>query len=100
MNELANMNDKVRKMIPEMTMVTQGLNCIQDREGLFQAIRDFNTFTKDNDPYKEHDFGSLKWEGEMIFWKIDYWDGEFHNGCDPKDSECKRVITIMLSEEY
>ena len=46
------------------------------------AVQQFNTFTVDNDPYREHDFGSLDYQGEKIFWKIDcYQNGsDYHAG--------------------
>lgn len=31
------------------------------------AVQHFDTFTPDNDPYGEHDFGTLSWGGEQIF---------------------------------
>jgi hypothetical protein len=34
----------------------------------------FDSFTADNDPHHEHDFGSIDYEGVRIFWKIDYYD--------------------------
>jgi hypothetical protein len=32
----------------------------------------FDTFTNDNDPHRERDFGSFDLDGEKLFWKIDY----------------------------
>jgi len=31
------------------------------------AVQHFDTFTPDNDPYGEHDVGTLSWGGEQIF---------------------------------
>ena len=39
-----------------------------------QGIQQFDAFDERNDPYGEHDFGSLSVEGRRIFWKIDYYD--------------------------
>ena len=36
------------------------------------AVAAFDTFSADNDPYGEHDFGSFELDGEKLFWKIDY----------------------------
>jgi hypothetical protein len=57
---------------------------------------------KGNDPYGEHDFGSLDMMGERIFWKIDYYDLAFRAGSPaPDDPEVtRRVLTIMLASEY
>ena len=37
------------------------------------AVIAFNAFTNDNDPHREHDFGSVDLDGEKLFWKIDYY---------------------------
>ncbi len=66
------------------------------------AVRAFNHFTSDNDPYGEHDFGSLSLAGQTLFWKIDYYDLSLACGsADPADpSVTRRVLTIMLASEY
>jgi hypothetical protein len=66
------------------------------------AVRAFNDFTKDNDPYGEHDFGALTIQGQSLFFKIDYFDNSLsvHSG-NPADDGCtRRVMTIMLASEY
>jgi hypothetical protein len=69
---------------------------------IFSKIRNFEKFTPDNDPYKEHDFGSVEHEGLKIFWKIDYYAPDMMHGsenpADPKQTI--RVLTIMLASEY
>ena len=67
---------------------------------IYTKVYNFKNFTEDNDPYGEHDFGSLKVAGEKVFWKIDYYDENLKNWCDPLDPDCQRVLTIMLAEEY
>ena len=62
----------------------------------------FNDFTADNDPHREHDFGSFELDGEKLFWKIDCFDlaAEFGSE-DPTDpKKTLRVLTVMLAEEY
>jgi Protein of unknown function (DUF3768) len=51
---------------------------------------------------EEHDFGSFEADGHMIYFKIDYFDHDLSmHSPDPADpSVNKRVITIMLAEEY
>ena len=73
---------------------------INDLVSLSRSVESFSSFTEDNDPYGEHDFGSLKFEGQKIFWKIDYYDQDLTYWCDPLDKVCRRVLTVMLAEEY
>ena len=67
-----------------------------------RAVREFQAFTPDNDPYGEHDFGSLNLAGQVLFWKIDYYDRALEHGSeDPANpSLTRRLITVMLAEEY
>tara|TARA_Y100000815_G_C12948051_1_gene351839 strand:- start:59 stop:265 length:207 start_codon:yes stop_codon:yes gene_type:complete len=67
-----------------------------------KAVAEFNDFTSDNDPYGEHDFGTLTVGGRRINWKIDYYDNDLKYGSpDPADpSVTTRVLTIMLASEY
>ena len=66
------------------------------------AVRAFDRFTSDNDPYGEHDFGSFDLRGQKLFWKIDYYDLSLTYGsedpCDP--TKTQRVLTVMLASEY
>ncbi len=64
------------------------------------SVRTFSSFTEDNDPYGEHDFGSLAWYGQKVFWKIDYYDQSLAAWCDPLSPDCNRVLTIMRADEY
>ena len=56
----------------------------------------------DNDPHREHDFGSFEIEGETYFFKIDYYALDMIGGSeDPADPEkTTRVLTIMRADEY
>ena len=69
---------------------------------LLTKVRQFDNFTDDNDPYGEHDFGGLEWDGETIFWKVDCYDSDLLMGSpDPTDpAVTTRVLTIMLASEY
>lgn len=66
------------------------------------AIQAFDSFSEENDPYEEHDFGSVDVRGSKFFWKIDYYDLALNQAAkDPGDNnDCARVLTIMLAEEY
>lgn len=98
--KIAVLNDEYRKAIPMSVTITSGVYSLPDLNGLMQAVQEFDQFTKDNDPYSEHDFGSLDWHGEKVFWKIDYYDQALEYGKDPLDFECKRVLTVLLASEY
>ena len=69
---------------------------------IIKAIAVFDDFCHANDPYEEHDFGSFEADGHTIFFKIDYFDNDLRpHSPDPGDPDVtKRVITIMLAEEY
>src|ERR1700686_753246 len=66
------------------------------------AVRTFDAFTPDNDPYGEHDFGAITIGEQKLFWKIDYYDLSLQYGSkNPSDpAQTTRVMTIMLAEEY
>jgi hypothetical protein len=100
-NPIAELNDKFRKSPPNRDWkFTQGAR--ENVLELIKAIATFDTFTEDNDPYREHDFGSIEIQGEKYFWKIDYHDPDLEYGSeDPSDPELtRRVMTIMHSSEY
>lgn len=71
-------------------------------ERIFDAIMMYDNFCKESDPYGERDFGSVKIEGHTIFFKVDYYSLDMKHGSpDPSDpSVTKRILTIMLADEY
>jgi Protein of unknown function (DUF3768) len=75
---------------------------IEQREALLAAIRSFSDFNEDNDPYGEHDFGTVEFQGKKYFWKLDYYaDDSYEYGAeDPSSPSTRRVLTIMHSSEY
>ena len=103
---IADLNDKFRKSLVTggRTYMTAGVNA-KGPEFVAKALAKviaFDDFNADNDPHREHDFGSFELEGEKLFWKIDYYDlaGEFGSE-DPTDpKKTLRVLTVMLAEEY
>lgn len=98
--EIAKLNDRFRGMCLDVFYTAGVRDGIMDLIGLSRAVEDFKNFNEDNDPHGEHDFGSLVYEGQKIFWKIDYYDRQLQRWCDPLDPECRRVLTVMLAEEY
>ena len=69
---------------------------------LLEEVRQYTAFTDDNDPYGEHDFGSVLFEGQTVFWKLDYYSKDMQSGSsDPADpAQTSRVITLMLASQY
>ena len=104
---IAKLNDELRKdpTRPRWVM-TSGV----DAEGpdfvvaAIAAVKAFDAFTQDNDPHGEHDFASVRVEGQDLFWKIDYFQkgSAYTAGAQtPEHPETTdRVLTIMLAEEY
>ena len=99
------LNDQLRTTCEGGTiLLTEGITSLEP-ETLNQCmmkIQGDQVFNEDNDPYGEHDFGSIKHEDIVVFWKIDYYDLDMlHHSPDPTDEHVtKRVLTIMLASEY
>jgi hypothetical protein len=66
------------------------------------AVRAFDNFTDNNDPWQEHDCATLDVDGETVMFKIDYYDENMEYGSpDPADPRLtRRVLTIMLASDY
>lgn len=99
------LNDNFRTtFIGGQVVMTQGVNELpmDVKAKALLAVRSFNDFTGDNDPYGEHDFGCFEIAGETFYWKIDYYGiGCQYGSEDPTDPEkTTRVLTIMLAAEY
>jgi hypothetical protein len=89
-----------------------------DQSQVRELIETYDAFDDDNDPHGERDFGCVyklacgRWtterprlrddERERVFWKFDYYDRDLQFGsedaADP--AATRRVLTIMLSDEY
>ena len=103
MKSIREVNDEIRSKIltnpyPHRVVLTRGVSGLP-KNSLFELltkVKEYNTFDKSNDPYLEHDFGSLLFKGIKYFWKFDYFDKNFEffeeNGF--------RVLTLMEASEY
>lgn len=102
---IAELNDELRRTFEGgMVVQTSGVEALGPElvARVHREVQAFSAFTGKNDPHGERDFGSLKLEGRIVFWKIDYYDrrGRCHSP-DPADPEkTLRVLTLMLAEEY
>jgi Protein of unknown function (DUF3768) len=99
------LNDELRQNFAQgMAVMTPGIAALgaEAVERIVKTIVVFDDFCHANDPHEEHDFGAFEVEGNKIFFKIDYFDESLtYHSPDPADpSVTKRVITIMLAEEY
>jgi len=99
------LNDELRADFAEgMAVMTPGIAALGPEavERIVKTIAVFDDFCHANDPYEEHDFGAFDADGHRIFFKIDYYDETLtYHSPDPADpAVTKRVITIMLAEEY
>ena len=99
------LNDNLRcKARGGKVMVTQGIT--QLAKGtlpkIVNAIGAFNDFTEANDPYGEHDYGTVTVEGIKVYWKIDYYDRQLQYGSpDAANPDVTtRVMTIYLPSEH
>ena len=112
-SKIAELNDRFRKATGSsdpagislgkkvMTSGIQTVGLLATVE-IAERVAAFDSFTEDNDPHGEHDFGSFDYEGRGIFWKIDYYDRDMElMSPDPADpSVTTRVLTVMLADEY
>jgi hypothetical protein len=105
-DRIAELNDLLRTtFLTGKVVFTAGIMTLTDEERskVVEAVQSFDSFTPDNDPHEEHDFGAIELDGiGRIFWKIDYYDLSYsYLSDDPADpGKTRRVLTIMLAEEY
>lgn len=93
------------RSVPGQTFFTAGISALplEAQAEIVNAVMSFDTFTEENDPYGEHDFGEINVEGVgSVYFKFDYYDQELCYGSeDPADlTLTMRVLTIMLASEY
>jgi hypothetical protein len=94
------LNDELRHNLTDgMAVMTLGIAAL-GREAVDRIVKTIAVF--DDFCHGEHDFGSFEAEGHLIFFKIDYFDETLtYHSPDPSDpAVTRRVITIMLAEEY
>jgi hypothetical protein len=104
-NAVAKLNDDLRQHgVGGQIVITGGIASLPAGQitATVATVRAFADFGADNDPYGEHDFGSVAVGGNQVLWKIDYYDltmaAMSPDPADPKQT--LRVLTIMLASEY
>lgn len=103
-SRIRNLNDAFRKAMARDVYLTAGVAALPaeiQTEAIWR-VKTFDDFNEDNDPHAEHDFGAFDIEGQKFFWKIDCYDLNREFGSeDPADEvKTRRVLTILLAEEY
>ena len=103
--EIAARNDALRRdRLGGHVMMTAAVAALppDTQAAAILAMRRFDAFTPDNDPYGEHDFGAFEHAGERFFFKIDtYADAALTCGAeDPLGASTVRVLTLMLASDY
>jgi len=105
MKTIARLNDEFRSTCEDgrvfLTPAVQALS-VDIRAAAIVAVQAHMAFTKDNDPYDEHDCASFELDGERFVWTIDYYDETCtYRSKDPCDPDVTtRVLTLMLAADY
>ena len=119
---VARLNDLARRAIGVActAVATVGFRSLPeaDQSSVRELIETYDAFDEDNDPHGERDFGTIyqlgdgRWtterprvrddERERVFWKFDYYDRDLRFGSEDAANPAitRRVLTIMLSDEY
>ena len=102
---IALLNDQARATLTNCKLIiTRGIDLLGNDavDCILDLVMSFDDFSERNDPFGEHDFGAIVYEGNTVFWKIDYYDLDLmHHSPDPSDPHVtRRILTIMLGEEY
>ena len=101
--KIRDLNDAARRSFTGCrVMITSGVQSLEMTQRVLLAVSSYGDFSESNDPYGEHDFGSIQIAEQTVFWKFDYYDVDFQMASpDPTDPTVTvRVLTIMLAEEY
>jgi len=94
---IAHKNDIFRKtFIGGKVLLTSGVNDSDNLQEVIKAVQNFDTFTPDNDPHLERDFGKVTVNSDDYFWKVDYYDDNY----EFFKTDGNRVLTIMRADEY
>ena len=102
---IALLNDQARTTLTNCKLIiTKGIDLLGEEtvDRILHLVKRFDDFSERNDLFGEHDFGAIEYKSNTIFWKIDCYDLDLMNHSpDPSDPHVtRRVLTIMLGEEY
>ena len=99
------LNDQLRSnAIGGCVVITAGIHALGTAAicQVLAAVARFDNFTEDNDPWGTHDCAILTVNGRRVLFKIDYYDLElqYHSPDASDPAVTRRVMTVMLAEEY
>lgn len=109
MKLLARQNDNFRKspiISEDMGMVVYTEAVLAEGCGFvletLQAVKSYDNFDKDIDPYETHEMGKVTVQGKTIWFKIDLYDESYRFGSEvPTDlTQTRRVMTILFPSDY
>ena len=105
LSKIAMLNDYLRASFQGGKVVTTAAVAelpSEVRAKVLDVTRKFNDFTRDNDPYGEHDCAFFQVDGERYFFKIDCYDKMMEYGSEnPEDPKVTtRVLTIGTAADY
>lgn len=103
--QIAALNDTFRTSFNGgILALTNGIQALPEevQVEILYKVRTFDNFTPNNDPQREHDFGSLTLRGHRVFFKIDYYDlnMQYHSKNAADSRVTNRVLIVMLTGEY
>ena len=103
--EIRRLNDQLRQNFTGgRVLMTPGINALESETitRVIEAVRGFDDFNVDNDPYQTHEFAMIEIDGNRVMFKVDAYDRNLEyaspNPADP--SVTTRVLTIFLASEY
>lgn len=104
--EISALNDQFRQTFAGgKVLITKGIKALPPHvvQRIVKAVRSYDRFSLDNDPYGEHDFGVIEVAGiPKVLWKIECYDPDLRCGSeDPSNPDVTaRVLIIFLAGEY
>ncbi len=85
-------------------VITRGIHPLRAEVVIaaIKAVQTFTAFTPENDPHREHDFARIEVCKQQVMFKIDYYNRNLsrHSPDAGDPAVTRRVLTIMLAEEY
>lgn len=106
---IAEQNDYFRQQPPESegfgrwlcsgSVNAQGLEFVLE---CFRAVKAYDVFTKENDPFGSHEMGFMEVQGQKVWWKIDLYNLAYDGGATMPTSlaDTRRVLTVFFPSDH